>query len=949
MKHIQKRFLLFAVAAVSTLLPAVAQNLEEQTIDSLATSNEEVQVAFRKVAEGNILGGVSVVNVEELTKKNYNTYSIDNMQGYIGGWNGNSLWAMDEYLAMVDGVPRDLNNVKPDEIETITFLKGAQAVVLYGSRAAKGVVLVTTKRGKISPLKVDVRANTGWSVLKAYPEYLGSAEYMTLYNEALANDGLAAKYNAEEIYNYGLGTNSYRYSNLNFYSSDFIKKAYNRSDVTAEISGGNERARFYTNVSYNNEGSPLNFGEAKKTRADRFNVRGNVDLKLNDFITAYVNGNVSFYNANASAGGNYWQLASTFRPNRVSPLVPLSAIDSNATAAWELIANSNNIIDGQYFLGGTQEDLTNVFADYYAAGKTKYTSRQFQFDAGVNIDLEKVLKGLSFHTQFAVDYATSYNTSYDNEYATYIPTWSNYNGQDVIVGLKKSDTNDKKSGVQNISGSASNQTIAFNAHFDYNRTFNNSHNVSAIFVANGYQQSKSKEYHSTSNVNLGLQASYNYEQKYFAEFGGSVIHSAKLAEGHRQAFSPSISLGWNMAKESFMEDSAFDKLMLNVSGSILHTDLGINDYYMYAKSFNQSDGSWWGWYDGQSIHATNSKRGENLDLTFLKRKEFSANIKASLWNKMLTADASFFMNTIEGKLITPNNLFPSYFFTYWPEATFLPHINYDNDKRVGFDFALNYNKRFGEVDFSAGVSGTYYTTKASKRDDSGFADAYQNRQGKAIDGIWGYECLGFFESPEDVANSPEQKLGGTVKQGDLKYKDQNGDEVIDSKDQIYLGRGGWYGNPLTLGVNLTAKYKGFTLFVLGTGGFGGKAIKNDAEDTNYWWISGQDKYSKEVRGRWTPATAATATYPRLTTEGGANNFTNSDFWIYSTNRFNLAKVQLTYDFPTKMLRKTIINGLSAYISGSNLLTIAKEREILEMNVGTAPQTRFYNLGVKVTF
>lgn len=464
MKHIQKRFLLFAVAAVSTLMPAVAQSLEEQKTDSLTTGSEEVQVAFRKVSQSDILGGVSVVNVEELTKKNYNTYSMDNMQGYIGGWNGNSLWAMDEYLALVDGVPRDLNNVKPDEIETITFLKGAQAVVLYGSRAAKGVVLVTTKRGKISPLTVEVRANTGWNVAKSYPEYLGSSEYMTLYNEALANDGLSTKYSMEDIYNTGLGLNPYRYPNVNFYSSDYIKKAYNRSDVTAEISGGNDRARFYSNVSYYNMGDMLNFGEAKNTGSDRFNVRGNVDLKLNDFITAYVNANVSFYNSKASAGGNYWQLASTFRPNRVSPLIPLSYIDPNATAAWDLIANSNNIIDGKYFFAGSQEDLTNVFADYYAAGKTKYTSRQFQFDAGVNIDLSSVLKGLSFHTQFAVDYATSYNTSYNNEYATYIPTWSNYNGQDVIVALKKSDTNDKKSGMQNISGSASNQTIAFNAH-----------------------------------------------------------------------------------------------------------------------------------------------------------------------------------------------------------------------------------------------------------------------------------------------------------------------------------------------------------------------------------------------------------------------------------------------------------------------------------------------------
>ena len=143
-----------------------------------------------------------------------------------------------------------------------------------------------------------------------------------------------------------------------------------------------------------------------------------------------------------------------------------------------------------------------------------------------------------------------------------------------------------------------------------------------------------------------------------------------------------------------------------------------------------------------------------------------------------------------------------------------------------------------------------------------------------------------------------------------------------------------------------ARYKGFTLFVLGTGGFGSKAMRNGS----YWWISGSQKYSAAVRDRWTAETASTATYPRLTTLSGANNNTNSDFWIYSTDRFSLAKVQLTYDLPSSLFSaKHWVHGVSAFVSGSNLLTIAKERELLEMNVGSAPQTRFYNLGVKVLF
>lgn len=948
MKYIQTRFILSAMLAFSSV-GLGAQEVAENDTDSLNAKELQVQVAFRKVAQSDLLGGVSVVNVAELQKKDYTTYSLDNMSAYVGGWNGNSLWGMDGdndggYLVLVDGVPRDADNVLPSEIEQITFLKGASAVVLYGSRAAKGAVYITTKRGQVHDLRIDVRANTGFHVAKSYPEYLGAAEYMTLYNEAFLNDGGVASqlpYSKEQIYNTSLGTNPYRYPNLDFYSSDYIRKAYNRSDVTAEFSGGNKRARFYANVNYYRTGDMLKVGEADKNNVNRLSVRGNVDLTINDFITAYVNANTTFYNSR-SAKGDYWNVASTFRPNRISPLVPLDYIDPNALEAFKNVGNSSNIIDGKYFLSGTNIDRSNIFADYYSAGYNKYTSRQFQFDTGVNVDLGKLLKGLSFQTQFAVDYATSYNTSFDNTYAIYIPTWSNYNGKDVIVALEK-DGVDKKSGVQNVGGSSDRQTISFSAQFNYVRTFADVHNVSAMLIANGYQRTQSQEYHKKSNANLGLQLGYNYQNKYYADFGMAAIHSAKLAEGHRQAVSPSLTLGWRLSRENFLADSSvLDDLMLSVSGSILNTDLDISDYYMYASNFTQ--GGWFSWNDGNGYKATYPMRGANEDLGFIKRKEISVNLRTSLWKKMITADASFFMNSMEGLLIEPSTLFPNYFSTYYPEASFVPYVNFNNNRRMGFDFNVNFNKRLGEVDFTAGVTGTYYTTKATKRNENN-EYAYQNREGNPLDGIWGLKSDGFFQNQDEIDKSPVQKFGSTVRPGDIKYVDQNGDNVIDSKDMVYLGKGGWYGAPFTMGINLTAKWKNFTLFVLGTGNWGGNGMKNNS----YYWVYGDGKYSAVVRDRWTPETASTATYPRLTTENGSNNFQSSDFWIYKTDAFRLAKVQLTYDLPKSVLGKSFIHGVSAYISGANLLTIAKEREILEMSVGSAPQTRFYNLGVKLTF
>ena len=944
MKHIKARYILYAILLASPF------TMSAQTAENDTLSNDPlVNVAYRQVAQSDIIGSVAVLDYEALTEKNYNTYSLDNMQAYVSGFNGNSLWGMDAdndqgYLVLIDGVPRDANNVLPTEIAQVTFLKSAQAVVLYGSRAAKGAILITTKRATNDGLSVSVRANTGVAVAKAFPEYLGAAEYMTLYNEALANDGNAPLYSAEEIYNHSAGLNPYRYPDINYYSSEYINKAYNRTDVTAEISGGGKRAHFYSNVSYYNQGDFLKVGEAANNNTSRFNVRGNVDVHINDFVKAHINANTTFYDAK-SAKGDYWNVASTMRPNfpqHAAPLIPISLIDPNATGALELIAASGNIIDGKYFLGGTQQNTTNAFADMYAAGRSKWTSRQFQFDTGVDVDLQKVLKGLTFKTNFAMDYATSYNTSYDNTYAIYTPTWSNYNGKDVIVGLTKEGL-DEKSGNQNIGGSSANMTVLFNAMFDYNRTFAQKHNLSALLVASGFQQTISGTYHRTSNANIGVQAAYNYDKRYYADFSGALVHSAKLAPGHRKAFSPSVTLGWKIGNESFMEGSDFDDLTLSVSGSVLNQDIDIADYYLYAPIW-KTDNYGYEWNDGNLSQFVTSSRGQNDLLSFIKRKEFSVNVNGALFDRTLTFDASYFIQSMEGYTITNSSTWPSHLATGYPSQSFIPTINYNNNARTGFDISVNYRKTFGDFTLAAGLNATIYETLATRRDEV-YTD-HRQRAGKPLDGIWGYECLGIFQSQEEIDSWVPQNLGSTVRPGDLKYVDQNGDGVVNSDDQVFLGRGGWYGNPLTFGANLTLSYKSFTLFAIATAGYGAYGVKN----SSYYWIDDQDKYSAVVRDRWTPETAATATYPRLTVTEGANNFVTSDFWMYSTRRFDLAKVQLTYEMPQAVLRNNkVVKGFSAYISGSNLLTISPERKHMEMNVGSAPQTRFYNLGVKLGF
>lgn len=917
--------------------------------ESADTRADSINVAFRKSDVRDVIVPVSKVNVSELMEKNYNTYSLDNMQALTAGYNG-QLWNQGEALVLIDGVPRDANNVLPTEIEDITFLKGASAVVLYGSRASKGVILITTKRGSIAPLKISARANYTMDVAKSFPTYLDGAEYMTLYNQALANDGLSPKFTDEQIYNTAAGTNPYRYPNQQFYTSDYLNKTKSRYDVTAEFQGGGKFAQFYTNVSYYRQGDFINFGEGKNNYTDRLNVRGNIDLQLSDWASGWVNANATYYNQHGS-NSNFWSAASTLRPNRVAPFIPVSFIDPLDVNSLNLIQNTRNIIHnpaglpaGDYFLGATQEDQSNAFADMYSAGYNTWTSRQFQFDAGVKFDLKSILKGLSFKTNFAVDYKTSYSTSLNDQYSTFGVNWTQMDGYDVIGSLTQYGQ-DKHTGTLNASKSAEQQTIAWNGQFDYVNSWGD-HNLHATLVANGYQQTISGEYHRVSNANLGLQASYNFAHKYYVDLAANAVHSAKLPEGNRKAISPSVTLGWRLTSEDFMKDMDWlDDLRLTAGYTVLNQDLDIAEYFMYKDIFTAT-GTWWGWSDANnSIQTSDSQRGGNDELSFVKRKEFNVGLNGALLKNKLTFSVNYFNTTVDGLLAQPDYIYPSYMHTYWPVSTFVPYINYGKNRRQGIDFAIAYNDKAGDFEWGVQAFGQTTTSK-NLRVAENVEFEYQRSEGKATDAIWGLECLGYYNSQEEIDNAEAKSSFGTVMPGDLKYKDQNGDGIIDSKDQVVLGR---WGAKFTGGLNLTLKYRNFTLFAMLTGQFGGNAIKNDT----YNWVYGERKYSDVVRGAWTAEkfkNGEMISYPRLTTQSPDNNFRTSDYWMYKTDRLDLARVQITYDFSKSLFGpKSIVKGLQIYANGNSLLTIAGERDQMERNVDSSPQTRSFTLGAKVEF
>lgn len=942
MKHIYKG-LVFCAALAFANTPAAAQETLADLVEAIQTDTlPKVQVAFRSVDRNDLLGGVSVIDMKEMSEKAYSNNSLGFVDNAVGGFNGN-IWGNTEYLVIIDGMVRDANNVLPHEIDQITLLKGASAVVLYGPRAAKGVISITTKRGEIGDLRINIHANSGFYTPKSYPKYLGSAEYMTLYNEARVNDGQAINYSPETIYNHASGSNPYRYPDFDMYSSDYLKKAYNRSEAIAEISGGSGKVRYYTTTGYYRESSLLKVGKTEDNYISRFFVRGNVDMELHKLIKAQADANVTFYDSYA-ASVDWWGQAATLRPHLVTPFIPLSYIEANDKNSLNTVLNSSYIQDGKFFFGGTQQNPTNPVADAYAAGDSKFVSRQFQFNTRFDVNLSPLLKGLYFRAKYGIDYASTYNQGYKSSYATFAPVWSNYNGKDVITSIMQYGK-DEKSGSENIDNSAYRYTYNVSGQFDYQRTINADHNIFGMVLANAWQTQQSGRYHRTTNANLGFQASYNYQHKYYADFSAAMPYSTKLPEGNRFAFSPTLTLGWNLAKESFMENSIFDDLMLTASAGIINQDLDITSsenvdgYYLY-KAVIQS-GGWYSWGDNGGLAATEFQRGDNPDMTYVKRKEFAVGLRGSLLNRLLNFDFNFFSSKMDGGLARTSSLYPNYFTqTGYPTSSIIPFINYNEDKRTGFDFSVYANKKVGEVNLTLGVSGMYYKSIAKKRDENIEFD-YLSAVDRPLNGHWGLQSEGFFQSQAEIESAPTQTFGD-VKPGDIRYKDQNNDGKIDNNDRVMLGR---WDSPFMSGINLTVAWKDFTLYAMGNLYIGGYGMK----DNSYYWVKGDGKYSEEVRNRWTPETAATATYPRLTTTDGANNYRTSDFWMYKNDRFNLTQVQLTYKMPQRVLRGTFIKGLSFFANANNLLTIAKERKALELRVGGAPQTRFYQLGFKGTF
>lgn len=935
----------------SSLIPGVANELfkhnsMQQPVDDTMESGkrDSVNIAFKKVDAGSVVGAVSMLNADQINADDHTVWASDIFAGRALGMLGNtnirgigiSIDVADltgsgtlsgNALFVVDGLPRDVDGLRLSEVESITVLKDVNAAVLYGSSAINGVVLITTKRGKMGENRKNISLSYGIATPLELPKFLNSADYMTHFNLARQNDGLTPQFNDDMIDNYRTG-NPYRYPSVDYYSSDYVKSFRPYVDATGEFYGGNKAAKYYLNFGMNSIGSWLKFGEGANARNNRFNVRGNVDLSIIDWINTSIDATASFQNNNG-ARGNYFGDAASIRPHEYTPLLPISLIDPENS----LLIGRKNDVDGIYLLGGSINRQTTPFGHGYSGGQYENVARKFSFNNRINFLLDMVTEGLSFHTNLSFDYFTRYDQTVANGYSIYVPQWETVNNEDRIIGLTQYGV-DSRPGNQSVGNTYFRRRIGFYGLLDYNRTFDDLHNFSGSLLGYGSFFKELDDFQGVKHAHLGLRTAYTYDSKYSIDFSSAYVNSVKLASANRTHFSPTLGLGWVMSSEDFLSSVRnIDYLKMRLSGGIISSDLPITGFFYYDDLYGTS-GSY-NWYEGtRSRSGVMSNRERNYDLGLAKRKELNVGVEGLFFNKMIGLDANFFHNNYTDLVVRPATRYPAFY------TDFMPYENFEKDSYTGFELGLNFNKSVGDWGFMVGVNTLYVTSKRLVVDEV-YEEDYRYRVGYPKDATFGLEAIGLFQDQADIDNSPVQAFG-QVRPGDIKYKDQNGDGVIDQTDEVYLRR--WQA-PFSGGLQLKVSYKDFSLYMLGEGRSGSDTFM----EGDYYWVDGNKKYSEVVLNSWTSETAATATYPRLSSQANSNNHRRSTYWMYNNDYFQIRTIQFTYTLPESITSTLNMSHLDVFVNASNPYQFAPNRKIRETRVGGDPYSRTFTIGLRTKF
>ncbi len=910
--------------------------------EDLTQLSEVVIVGYGTQKKENLTGAVAAVGGDVISNKPQ-VSALDALQGEVAGVTisqfsgepGNSeatirirgigTFGVNDPLVIIDGNPGGFNDVDPNTIESISVLKDAASASIYGSRAANGVVLITTKRAKGEKMSITYNGYVGVQRTVDDPKFLGAVDFMNLHNEALVNEGNPPLYEQDFI-------DSYAANHLsdpdNFPDTDWqdlaMKSAPIQQQHTISVSGGSEKMKVLGSMTYQEQD-----GLVANSSFERYAFRLNTDVQ---FSEAW---NFKF--------DTYYQ-----RRERVAPGVGIKGLFQQINRVPPIFAGLHS--DGTY---GEGWNGSNPLAWAESAGLDQRDNDLIQLNLRTTLEL---LEGLNFEVGFApkLNYLTRRKFTRSIDYL-------DWETKDVVVSnplVTKLDTEDARTFETN-----------WRALLRYNKDLGeHSLNLLAGFEKNYWRYDETKAFRDgfpiddLSQLNSGSavnqtnsgsayevalrsffgRVNYSYKNKYLLEGNLRRDESSRFRDGQRVGYFPSASVGWRISEEAFFNSSFINELKLRGSWGQLGNqnvfDSGnrLQSSYPYISIFDIN----------QSVVLNNTENTAgslitqaNADISWETSTQTNIGLDLTMFNNRFSLTADYFIRNTDDILLQ----LPV------PATQGFAKNPFENAAEVenkGYEIAANYKGDIGEdFTFRLGVNFSDVKNEILDLKDRGpFFPQYRIREvGGEFNALFGYEADGLFQTQEEVDAHATQF--GTVAPGDIKYVDQNGDGLINDEDRVVIGS---RVPRNTYSFNIDFGYKGFSLntFWQGVGKWNGYQTGDAA-----WAFSNAGKVQERHLDRWTPDNPD-ASYPRFFITN-RNNSRVSSFWVTDASFLKLKNVSLSYDFPRKVMEKTFLQSLRLFVTGQNVLSFDDmEGYDPEAPLGNAdyyPQVSVYTLGVNASF
>lgn len=852
---------------------------------------------------------------------------------------GKSTWGNTDPLILIDGIERSFNDVDPNEIESISVLKDASATAVYGVKGANGVILVTTKRGQEGKAKISFSANFGLKEPINNYEVLDRLTAMDLASEANANEGRWDKIYSERYKdNWRYKTDPYFYPELDWKDLLYKNVAFSQQ-YNLNMSGGTSFIKYFASLGYTGDGDI--FKTEKQPEYDpsykytRYNYRTNLDMQVSKTTKLAVNlaGDISIRNRPMSYMGSD-PFASTS-----------SANNENFFSYMYLMPNYVYPVRYENGILGTTSIgrwWNPIYTMNYQGSATQKTNRLFS-DVTLKQELDFITKGLSVQGKISYNTTFAYNRLIKKDVACMYmepgaePMWfpndewvekpAVYGGENLSYFIKD---------------------LYYEASINYARQFGK-HDVSVLGLFNR----RNYETKSASNTLVDFpsyeeswvgRVTYNFDNRYFAEFNGAYTGSEKFAPGQRFGFFPSMAVGWMVTEEPFIKNLSFldflTKLKIRYSYGEVGSDRGASRF-TYLTDYSSGNYATFGDDKPYNDYVLYHEGGAaNVNATWETAKKQNLGIELALLNRLnITVD--FFSEKRDGILMKRDNTTPIWF------GQTAPYANLGETKNHGYEIEAEWRDRINEFSYFVKGGFAFQENRVVFRDDPVNRLAYQKNAGKPI----GYQSLldqiGVNSSWDDVYNTPASIWQNEIRQpGDFIYNDYNGDGVINENDKVPMKL---TADPAyTYSFSLGFSYKNFDVRAMFYG------VAGVEKRTSFLWEFpyDYDMAWKESLERWHWGNTSAAR-PRLSMKNTAHIRQASTYGLMNASYFRLKNLEVSYNIKSGALKKYAgISNIQVYVNGNNLFTLTSFDNRIDPESGGSgkyPLTRRYNMGFRLTF